>query len=328
MRRRDFIAALGSAAVGRPFAARAQQASPKQPVIGFLNSGTSNGFARLTTAFREGLNEAGYVEGRNVAIEYRWAEGKYDRLPDLASDLAQQQITVMAATTTPAALAAKRATSTIPIVFSIGADPIAIGLVDSLSRPSGNITGVNNYLSDLGAKRLDLLRELVPNAAVIGMLVNPSFPDSQSQSKDVEAAAHSFGQQVRVINASTESELDIAFVTLAAIRAHVLIVTVDPFLNIHRDQIVALAARDRIPAMYFEREFVTAGGLMSYAPNLADGYRQAGVYCGRILKGEKVADLPVLQPTKFEFVINKKTAQRMNLEISPKLLALADEVME
>lgn len=318
---------LGTA-VAWPFAARGQQALPKRPVIGFLNSGTANAFVRLTTAFREGLNEASYVDGRNVAIEYRWAEGKYDRLPELASDLAQQQVAVIAATTTPAALAAKRATSTIPIVFSIGADPIAIGLVDSLSRPSGNITGVNNYLSEIGAKRLELLRELVPNAAIIGMLVNPGFPDSQSQSKGVADAARSFGQQVHVINVSTESELDAAFTTLAAIRAGALFVTVDPFLNSRRDQIVALAARDRIPGMYFEREFVTAGGLMSYAPNLADGYRQTGVYCGRILKGEKIADLPVLQPIKFEFVINNRIAQKMNLEISPKLLALADEVIE
>jgi putative ABC transport system substrate-binding protein len=228
MRRREFMTLLGTA-VAWPFAARGQQALPKRPVIGFLNSGTANAFVRLTTAFREGLNEAGYVDGRNVAIEYRWAEGKYDRLPDLASDLAQQQVAVIAATTTPAALAAKRATSTIPIVFSIGADPIAIGLVDSLSRPSGNITGVNNYLSEIGAKRLELLRELVPNAAITGMLVDPGFPDSQSQSKGVADAARSFGQQVHVINVSTESELDAAFTTLAAIRAGALLVAVDPF---------------------------------------------------------------------------------------------------
>jgi putative tryptophan/tyrosine transport system substrate-binding protein len=326
MRRREFIQLLGSAAAAWPLVARAQQ--PQQPVIGYLNSGTPTGFARVTAAFRQGLSDAGYIEGRNVAIEYRWAEGEYDQLPALAADLVKRQIAAMVATTTPAALAAKRATSTIPIVFSIGADPIAIGLVDSLSRPSGNITGVNNYLSDIGAKRLELLRDLVPNAAVIGILVNPNFPDARSQSKDMEAAARILGQQVRIINASSEGELDAAFATLERLRAGGLVVTVDPFLNVHRDQIVTFAARDRIPAMYFERAFVMAGGLMSYASDLTDGYRQAGIYCGRILKGEKVADLPVLQPTKFEFVINQNTAAKMGLEIPPKLLALADQVIE
>ena len=263
-----------------------------------------------------------------MAIEYRSAEGQYDRLSALAADLVKRQIALMAATTTPAALAAKGATSTIPIVFSIGADPVAIGLVERLSRPSGNITGVNNYLSNIGAKRLELLRELVPNIAVIGMLVNPNFPDAESQSKDVKEAAHTLGQQVHVMNASSESDFDTVFTTLAQLRAGGLLVTVDPFLNSHRDQLVALAARYKIPAMYFEREFVLAGGLMSYAPNLADGYRQAEIYAGRILKGEKVADLPVLQPTKFELVINLKTAKAMHLEIPAKLLAIADEVIE
>jgi putative ABC transport system substrate-binding protein len=252
-----------------------------------------------------------------VAIEYRWAEGQYDRLPALAGDLVRRQISLMAATTTPAALAAKGATSTIPIVFSIGADPIATGLVERLDRPGGNITGVNNYLSNIGAKRLELLRELVPNTDVIGMLVNPNFPDAESQSKDVKEAARVLGQQVHVINASSEGDLDTAFTTLVQLRAGGLLVTVDPFLNSHRDQLVALAARHKIPTMYFEREFVLAGGLVSYASNLEDGYRQAGVYAGRILKGEKVVDLPVLQPTKFELVINRKTAKAMRLEIPP-----------
>jgi putative ABC transport system substrate-binding protein len=282
----------------------------------------------VTAAFRQGLDEAGYVEGRNVAIEYRWAEGEYDRLPALAADLVKRKVAVLVATTTPASLAAKRATSTIPIVFAIGADPIAIGLVDSLSRPSGNITGVNNYLSDIGAKRLELLREFVANIVTIGILVNPNFPDAQSQSRDIQAAARIVGQQIHIINASSENELDVGLTALQQLRAGGLIVTVDPFLNLHRDEIVTLVARHRIPAIYFERDFVLAGGLMSYAPDLADGYRQAGIYCGRILKGEKVADLPVLQPTKFEFVINRNTAAKMGLEIPPKLLALADDVIE
>jgi putative ABC transport system substrate-binding protein len=326
MKRRKFISLLGGAAVAGPLTARAQQ--PPQPVIGYLSGGTPRDFTHLTIAFLQGLNESGYVEGRNVTIEYRWAEGHYDRLPALAADLVERQITLMAATTTPAALAAKEATSTIPIVFSIGADPIAIGLVQSLSRPSSNLTGVNNYLSGIGAKRLELLRELVSNRAVIGMLVNPNFPDVESQSREVKEAARTLGQPVQVMNASSEGDFDTAFATLMQLHAGGLLVTVDPFLNSHRDQLVALAARHKIPAMYFEREFALAGGLMSYAPNLADGYRQAGIYAGRILKGEKVVDLPVLQPTKFELVINLKTAKEMRLEIPPKLLALADEVIE
>jgi putative ABC transport system substrate-binding protein len=326
MRRRDFITLATGAAAGWPLAARAQQSL--QPVIGYLSGGTSRDFEHLTTAFRQGLKESGYVEGRNVAIEYRWAEGQYDRLPALAADLVKQQIALIAATTTPAAVAAKRATSTIPIVFSIGADPIAIGLVASLSRPSGNMTGVNNYLSGVGGKRLELLGELASNNAVIGLLVNPNFPDAESQSRDVKEAARKLGQQVHVVNASTEGDLDTSFAALVQLHAGGLLVTVDPFLNSHRDQLVALAARYKIPAMNFEREFVLAGGLMSYAPNLADGYRQAGIYAGRVLKGEKVADLPVLQSTKFELAINLKTAKAMRLEIPPKLLALADEVIE
>jgi putative tryptophan/tyrosine transport system substrate-binding protein len=324
--RRQLITALGGAAASWPLAAHAQQ--PTTPVVGFLNSGTSAGLAHLAAAFRQGLNEAGYVEGRNVAIEYRWAEGQYERLPALAADLVRRQVTVVAATTTPAALAAKGATSTIPIVFSIGADAIAIGLVDSLSRPSGNITGVNNYLSDLGAKRLELLRELVPNATVIGMLVNPNFPDAESQSKDVKEAARRFGQQVHVMNAKSEGDLDTAFTNFAQLRAGALLVTVDPFFNSHRDQLVALAAQHKIPAMYFERQFVLAGGLMSYAPNLGDGYRQTGIYAGRILKGVKPADLPVVQPTKFELVINLKTAKTLGLTVPLIMQMTADEVIE
>ena len=326
MKRREFITLLGGAAAAWPLAARAQE--PKVPVVGFLNSGTPAGLAQLTAAFRQGLNEAGYVEGRNVAIEYRWAEGQYGRLPALVGDLVSRQVTVMAATTTPAALAAKRATSTIPIVFVMGADPIAVGLVDSLSRPSGNVTGVNNYMSDLGAKRLALLRELVPMGAAIGMLVNPNFPDAGSQAKDVKEAALKLGQHVQVVNANSEGEFNTAFATFVQLQVRALLVTIDPFFLSRREQLVMLAARHKIPAIYFGPEFVSAGGLMSYASNLADGYRQTGVYVGRILKGAEPRDLPVVQPTKFDLIINLKTAKAFGLEIPPKLLALADGVIE
>jgi len=329
MRRREFIAALGGAAVVWPLAARAQQA-PSRPIIGFLNSGLpgGGGYAPFAAAFRRGLAEAGFVEGQNLVIEYRWAEGQYDRLPMMAADLARRQVNLIAATSTPAALAAKAATSVIPIVFTVALDPVAAGLVASLNRPGGNATGVSNYLSDLGAKRLELLHEAVPKATVIGMLVNSNYPDAEVQRKDAAEAAHKLGQELHVVNASTESDFNRAFANLVHLTAGGLLVGTDTFFLSRREQLVLLAARHAIPAMYFLREFASAGGLMSYAANLHDGYRQAGIYTGRILNGAKPADLPVVQPTKFDLVVNINTAKVLGLEIPARLLALADEVIE
>jgi len=326
MKRRDFITLLGGAAAAWPLAARAQQ--PGMPVIGYLNSRSRDTDAPFLAAFHRGLNETGYVEGQNVAIEYRWAEGRYDRLRVLATDLVDRRVTVMAATSTPAALAAKAVTSAIPIVFTTAADPVAVGLVDSLSRPSGNATGVNIYLSALGAKRLELLRELVPNAAVIGMLVNPDFPDAESQSKDMKEAARTLALQVHVVNANSEGDFNQAFATLIELKADALLISLDSFFLSRREQLVALAARHKIPAIYFVRDFVLAGGLMSYGADIADGYHQAGIYAGRILKGAKPGDLPVVQPTKFDLVINLKTAKALGLEVPWFLQQRADEVIE
>ena len=326
MRRREFMFLLGGGAATWPLAARAQQ--PATPVIGFLNSGTREGLAHFLAAFHQGLNQAGFVEGRNVAIEYRWAEGQYDRLSALAADLVRRQVTVMAATTTPAALAAHAATPTIPIVFTSAADPVAVGLVTSLNRPGGNATGVSNYLNDLGAKRLELLHELIPNATMIGMLVNPNFPDTESQRKDVEEAARRFGQQVRAVNAASVDDFDKGLATLAQLKVGALLVGIDALFLSRRDRLVGLVAHYAIAAVYTVRDFVLVGGLMSYAASVADGYRQAGIYVGRVLKGAVPADLPVVQPSKFDLFINLKTARTLGIEVPPMLLARADEVIE
>jgi putative tryptophan/tyrosine transport system substrate-binding protein len=325
--RRQFISILGGASFAWPLAARAQQ--PATPVIGFLSSRSAGESTYLVAAFRQGLRDAGYVEGKNIAIEFRWAEGKYDQLPALAADLAKNRVAAIAATGGAASgLAAKAATTTIPIVFTAGDDPIAAGLVTSLNRPTGNVTGVSVLANQLGAKRLELLHELVPAAKAIGYLVNTTNPSSQNELQDIKLAATSLGLVLHLLKASSAGDIDAAFATLGEYRAGALIVGVDPFFNSQRDQLIALAARDALPVIYSYREFAAEGGLMSYAPSLVDGYRQTGVYTGRILKGEKPADLPVIQPTKFQLVINLKAAKALGLTVPQTLLVAADEVIE
>jgi ABC-type uncharacterized transport system substrate-binding protein len=325
MTRREFITLLGGAAAAWPLAAGAQQSSP---LIGFLNGASSAGYAPYAAAFRHGLKEAGYVDGQNVTIEYRWAEGQYDRLPALAADLVGRNVTVIAATSTPAAQAAKALTSTVPIVFTTGDDPIKLGLVASFNRPGGNATGVSHLIGELGSKRLGLLRELLPGITLIATLLNPNFPGAERQLRDAEAAAGALGLQLIVLRARTEREIDAAFATTVQQGASALVVGGDPFFIAYRDYIVALAARHAIPAIYPVRDFAVAGGLMSYGTNFADAYRQAGVYTGRIVRGEKPADLPVQRSTKFEFVINLKTAKALALAVPNSMQLLADEVVE
>jgi putative ABC transport system substrate-binding protein len=325
LKRREFITLLGGAAAW-PLAARGQQA---MPVIGFLSSLQASDQARIMAPFHRGLAEVGWFEARNVTIEYRWAQSQFERLPALATDLVKRQVTVIAAISgTPSVLAAKAATTTIPIVFGMGSDPIAFDLVASLNRPGGNITGATFFTVALGEKRLGLVREMVPNATVIAVLVNPANPVSAADAANVQAAAHAIGQRVRLLSASTSGEIDAAFATVARERPDALLVEAETLFLNQRDKVAALAARHAIPTMYGDREMVEAGGLISYGASRADAYRQAGIYTGRILKGEKPADLPVMLPTRFELVINLKTAKTLGLTVPDRLLAIADEVIE
>jgi putative tryptophan/tyrosine transport system substrate-binding protein len=327
VKRRQFITLLGGAAAAWPLAARAQQ--PAIPVIGFLNARSPDDTRHLVAAFRRGLSESGFVEGQNVIIEYRWALGEYDRLPAMATELVRRAVMLLTSGGgEPAALAAKAATSTIPIVFIVGGDPVKEGLATSLNLPGGNSTGVSIFTTALEPKRLGLLRELVPQATTIGVLLNPAYSGSASQLSDVQEAARTLNLQVHILQASTDREIESAFEAVAARGIQALMVAADPFFDTRRDILVALSARQAIPTMYQFREFVAAGGLMSYGIDVADAYRQVGRYAGRILKGERPADLPIMQPTRFELVINLKTAKALSFEIPPKVLALADEVIE
>ena len=327
MRRRKFITLLSGAAVGWPLAARAQQRA--MPVIGFLHQGSPEAYAKFVAAFRKGLGEIGYVEGRNVAIEYRWAHGESDRLPELAADLVSRSVTVIATPGSAAAtLAAKAATATIPIVFMTGADPVQTGVVASLNRPGGNITGVGSMNVGLGAKQLGLLHELLHRAARFAVLVNPGNPQSQSVITDVQAAALTVGSQLEIITVTTNRDINTAFTRAVQKRADALVISPDPLFTNRLVQLATLAARHAMPAIYALREFAEVGGLMTYGSNFTDLFRQAGNYTGRVLNGEKPAELPILQATKFEFVINLQTAAALGLEVPPTLIARADEVIE
>ena len=329
MRRREFIAGLGGAAalpLIRPFAAQAQQ--PPMPVIGFLNGASYNLSAHLVRAFHRGLSETGYVEGRNVALEYRSADGQYDRLPALAADLVRRKVSVIAATGTPTGLPAKAATTTIPIVFVTGSDPVEQGLVASLNRPGGNLTGATTLAVELGQKRLELLHEVVPTATLIGVLVNPTGPNLKAVLRDLQAAARTLGLPIHVLHASIERDFDTVFATLVQLRAGALVIGTDTFFNSQSAKLAALSVRHAVPAIYQYREFAAAGGLMSYAGSITDAYRLAGVYTGRILKGEKPSDLPVQQSTKAELFINLTTAKALGITIPQSILTRADEVIQ
>ena len=327
--RRNFIAALGGTAFGLPLAAHAQQ--PAMPVVGFLASlpSASTLGADTIKAFKKGLSETGYVEGQNVTIEDRWAEGQYDRLPALAADLVGRKVSVLSTDGgIPPALAAKAATTTIPIVFIMGSDPLKAGVVTSLNRPEGNVTGVSFLINSLGTKRLELLSQMVPKVLTIGILANPTNPDAEIETRDAQVAARALGRKLIVVKASTENEFEAAFATLAEQRAGALAVAGDPYIEGHRDRLIALAASHNMPAIYVLRGDPEAGGLMSYGTSVTDAARQGGVYVGSILKGARPADLPVIQSTKFELVINLKTAKALGLDVPPSLLALADDVIE
>jgi putative ABC transport system substrate-binding protein len=326
MRRREFVTLMGGAVAAWPFTVRAQQ--PAMPVIGFLNSGSPDGYAPMVGAFRQGLKETGYVEGQNVAIEYRWANGDYDLLTSLADDLVRRQVSVIAATSTPANLVAKASTSTIPIVFTAGNDPVQMGLVASLNRPGGNVTGATQLTGEVVPKRVELAHEFMPSAAILGFLVNPRNSNADADTKAAQAAAATLGLQLSVLHASTEADLDRVFTSFAQMRAGALAIDGDALFNSHTKLIAALAVRHSVPAIYESHQFVADGGLSSYGGSIIESYLLAGVYAGRILKGEKPADLPVQQSTKVELLINLKTAKLLGLTVSPQIVARADEVIE